>query len=699
MALRGITVGRILVGDTAADRPPAGAREAQWPGVVFFALDGSGASVTDYSAPNTLGWATFPGGGGGGITINTAAPLAGGGVGVLFNLSFSIAGESNGDLLVYSGGTWTRLPAGTPGFVLTMVAGVPTWAAAGGGGITIASGGPPITVSPGPAYSIGFGFAGEAVGDLAYRSPAGWVRLPIGTPGQIPTVNLFGPNNELFYRSLSSQEPAIADFSSGVSWDFRFGYAAQAQGDLCYSSGAAPAAWSRLPIGNAGDVLTVQSGTPVWLPQGAQQNVTLYVAGVSGNDANDGLTPGTAVQTVARVMELLPGVATGSVTVNFAPEPVTETVLPSWFLPWPKGSQTARAVLFDAPLVETLPAQPIVNGNQGFGTVFGDVTPTVPLVPNAHDGQILEWLSGPMLGQRYRIAANAAALVTICGQFQFAPGPGDIFRIVQESVTITFPPPAGGFPAVIAGFGLVLSGIDVRVNGNLLIVYGQLAYNCASFGSTSGSLICAQIGALVGANPVISNAPSIGFNFEVGPNFGHGAGGIDGARFDVRGYRVFASGGLSFFKNCQPLLTNGYHDVGAGGVEVGLCSALEATSLVGFNNIGQAFINLFANSTGVVTSILAANNSGDGVRVDSNSSLLAFDLTGGGNAGYGLRAQYGAIVRVPDAAAVTLITGALGDVQVGGNAAPATWAQIAGGLAVDVLDLAAPVPQLCSVSL
>ncbi len=40
----------------------------------------------------------------------------------------TITGASTGDILIYSGGAWVRLPAGTMGQVLTMGASLPAWA-------------------------------------------------------------------------------------------------------------------------------------------------------------------------------------------------------------------------------------------------------------------------------------------------------------------------------------------------------------------------------------------------------------------------------------------------------------------------------------------------------------------------------------------------------------------------------------------
>lgn len=43
------------------------------------------------------------------------------------------ASPADGDIIIRSGGAWIRLPKGTDGYVLTLVTGLPDWAAGGGG--------------------------------------------------------------------------------------------------------------------------------------------------------------------------------------------------------------------------------------------------------------------------------------------------------------------------------------------------------------------------------------------------------------------------------------------------------------------------------------------------------------------------------------------------------------------------------------
>lgn len=59
-------------------------------------------------------------------------------------------------------------------------------------------------------------------------------------------------------------------------------------------------------IGNTGDVLTVDNGTPVWMPPAPQgQVMVIFLDYNLGDDSNDGLTPLTQVQTLTKAISIL----------------------------------------------------------------------------------------------------------------------------------------------------------------------------------------------------------------------------------------------------------------------------------------------------------------------------------------------------------------------------------------------------------
>ena len=125
-----------------------------------------------------------------------------------------------------AGGVAQRLPAGTNGQVLTMVAGTPAWAvASAGGGMS-----DPMTTA----------------GDLIYRNGSNvTTRLAAGATGHVLTVTGSGT---LGWQAV----PAGSSFTNPMT----------TAGDLI--TGGASGAAQRLGVGTNGYVLTVVAGAPVW---------------------------------------------------------------------------------------------------------------------------------------------------------------------------------------------------------------------------------------------------------------------------------------------------------------------------------------------------------------------------------------------------------------------------------------------------
>lgn len=94
--------------------------------------------------------------------INTVGPLQGGGSGSTFTLSWGFTGEALGDLAYRGVSEWERRAIGAPGDVLTVVAGIPTWAAPAGGTPYYAGTG--LTLSGGDTFNVDYGIvAGTAL--------------------------------------------------------------------------------------------------------------------------------------------------------------------------------------------------------------------------------------------------------------------------------------------------------------------------------------------------------------------------------------------------------------------------------------------------------------------------------------------------------------------------------------------------------
>ena len=133
---------------------------------------------------------------------------------------------ANGQVLVKAAGpVLAGVPAGTNGYVLTLVAGVPTWVA--------------LPVDPGFTNPM------TTLGDLIRAAAAGaLLRLGIGASGQVLTV--------------VGGVPAWA----ALPVDPGFANPMTTAGDLIV--GGAAGAPDRLAAGTAGQVLTLASGTPTW---------------------------------------------------------------------------------------------------------------------------------------------------------------------------------------------------------------------------------------------------------------------------------------------------------------------------------------------------------------------------------------------------------------------------------------------------
>jgi hypothetical protein len=178
---------------------------------------------------------------------------------------------TTGALLHYTT-DWAALGAGTADQVLTMVGGLPTWAASTGGGmvnpmvglgdlIQGGSGGTPQRLAIGPTGNVLTVVSGApawaaptgggmnnpmlTVGDLIKGESAGTpVRLAIGTPDQVLTV--------------VAGAPAWATLPTGA------GNPMTATGDMV--RGAAFGTPERFGVGAENQVLTVVSGIPAWAP-------------------------------------------------------------------------------------------------------------------------------------------------------------------------------------------------------------------------------------------------------------------------------------------------------------------------------------------------------------------------------------------------------------------------------------------------
>jgi len=104
-------------------------------------------------------------------------------------LSFQFSGQADGDIVRRAAGAWARLAIGSSGHVLTVVGGLPAWAAPAASSVTINTASPLQGGGTGASFNLSFSVASEAHGDLLYRNGSAWVRLAPGTAGYLLQTN------------------------------------------------------------------------------------------------------------------------------------------------------------------------------------------------------------------------------------------------------------------------------------------------------------------------------------------------------------------------------------------------------------------------------------------------------------------------------------------------------------------------------
>jgi hypothetical protein len=229
---------------------------------------------------------------------------------------------TNGDILIRSGGTTTRLGIGTAGQVLTVVSGLPAWQNASSGFADPMTTAGDIIVRNGSNVTtrLGIGSTGQFLrvvsgvpawetvtlysdplttnGDILIRSGGTTTRLGIGTDGQVLTV--------------VSGLPAWQNASSG------FADPMTTAGDIIVRNGSNVT--TRLGIGSTGQFLRVVSGVPAW------ETVTLYSDPLTTNGdiliRSSGTTTRLPIGSTDQFLRVVSGAPTWSTVVLYS-DPLT----------------------------------------------------------------------------------------------------------------------------------------------------------------------------------------------------------------------------------------------------------------------------------------------------------------------------------------------------------------------------------------
>jgi len=281
----------------------------------FPAWVSSAASVTTVTASAPL---ASSGGATPDISLSGIVATANGGTGV--------GTAATGDSLYGSAGNWAVRTIGSAGQVYTVSGGVPVWAtlpvsvtSVGAASPLASSGGTNPVISIGstiPASLGGTGISVVTAGALLYGSGGVWLQRAPGSAGQVLTMSgglpiwaapvATGVTSVGATAPLASTGGATPVISIGSAIGTSLGgtgFSVANPGALLYGSGGI---WNQRAAGTAGQVLTMSGGLPVWANyiQTPPSTFTVFVDN-SGNNANDGLTIGTAVQTLARALAIL----------------------------------------------------------------------------------------------------------------------------------------------------------------------------------------------------------------------------------------------------------------------------------------------------------------------------------------------------------------------------------------------------------
>ena len=487
--------------------------------------------------------------------------------------------------------------------------------------------------------------------------------------------------------------------------------------------------------------IVVADGQPFTTPT----NLTVYVA-TTGNDANDGLTPATAVATLNQALVIagttgytltcLISVGAGVFNMPVSPNTGTGADGTNIIIPMPKGGNARTAL---PPIIRgtmtTLAADTIAVVTPGTAPTFTTIQLTVG--GYAVDQFKNQWVyptSGTRVGSRLLIVSNTVDTLTLAGTYSagILPIAGDTVAMKGNGTIFRWTSAVASPQNVnLYGVSAWIDAINFQVetpgaNGGGFISHldSLTLSQCTFNGQTVGgwTVTIGKTGGIISAGAVrvaFADETALVPSSQVGgcvfyPTTGSFAlqGTTGGGLFSLVGsvidhYTCNASPWFLSMVNCALTLSS-IRCTRRGGVVTLTNTRSVSAPGAGITLAGITYRGAVLVATGgmVITSgcdISSAAAGVDGICVveDGYAEILGVLTSAlGANGGFGVNCRKRSRVQVDLPSTSVTMTGAAGEAQVGKNAAATTWVLILGGLAVNINDLAAaPGPtEICYVS-
>ena len=414
-----------------------------------------------------------------------------------------------------------------------------------------------------------------------------------------------------------------------------------------------------------------------------------YADGTSGSDLNDGLTVGSPVQTIPRVMELLPDVIKHNTVVHmtgtFDLQPLPSIISIS------KQLANASKLIFDGgdSVIEAAPGSTglaISGSTTGSITVFG-----------------AGWTVNQWAGYWAKVSTGQIRLIrnntadTIYTTSFFSAAPSGTFDIVQPETAITsssnrilwdecFGSGSTRYQRLrfLSSSRFYASTKGVETYLHAVMINSTSIYALVNWGYGATPFVCGQ-------NPIDPANPSAYLlNIKIGLSMFNGTArttGTSAATFgDSYINKLVSSGGTVYgivngnhFKSIK-LITTRFTNIFTLFADDG--GATSATTIV----VGSVDIGFLLQDSAEAPTIKASRLDISGCAshaIEVKNAAITFEgvVTGSGNGGVGLYAHQGSQVTIAGATPPT-VTGTLGDVAVNNPILLTTWANIVsnGGL-------------------